>query len=87
MIDLTLVKSATSLSTNKTYQIDSVLYYYLHSDGTTAHPQYIFRPLRGQRKKVDLKLNSQKLLRHCYEVPGMPVKSEVTSEVAQMKLF
>nr|WP_208492278.1 hypothetical protein [aff. Roholtiella sp. LEGE 12411] len=82
-----LVHSATSLSTGKTYQIDGVLYHYLCSDGTTAHPQYIFRPLRGQRKKIDLKLNHQKLLRRCYEVPGMPVRSEVTSEAAQMRLF
>ncbi|MEA5504424.1 hypothetical protein VB735_15130 [Halotia wernerae UHCC 0503] len=87
MIDLELVHSAISLSTNKTYQIEGVFYRYLHSDGTTAHPQYIFRPLQSQRKKVDLKLNLQKLLRHCYEIPGMAVKSEVTSEAAQLKLF
>lgn len=87
MIDLALVQSAASLSTNKAYQMEGVLYRYLYSDGTTAHPQYIFRPLEGQRKKIDLKLNHQKLLRLCYEVPGIPVKSEATSEAAQLKLF
>jgi hypothetical protein len=87
MLELQLIHSATSLSTNKTYQIDCVLYQYLHSEGTTAHPQYVFRPLSGQKKKADLRLNLQKLLRNCYEVPGMPVKSEATSEAAQLKLF
>jgi hypothetical protein len=87
VIDLELVHSATSLSTNKTYQIEGVLYCYLHTDGTTAHPQYVFCPLRGQRKKSDLRLNHEKLLRRCYEVSGMPVRSEVTSEAAQMRLF
>lgn len=88
MNDPLLIQSATLLSTSKIYQIERILYRFSHQEGSVQHPQYIFRPLAGQKKKADLKLNYQKLLTRCYEVPGMSAKAEVTSmKVVQMTLF
>jgi hypothetical protein len=88
MMELIKVWCSTTLNKSKTYQIDGTLYRYLYKDGTTQHPQYIFRPLSGQRKQADLRLNHQKLLSRCYEVPGLSQRSEVVSSNAiQLVLF
>jgi hypothetical protein len=88
MKSLLLLQCPTLLSSRTTYQIKGILYRYLYENGSIQHPQYIFRPLSGQKKKADLKLNRQKLLIQCYVVPDIPVKAEVVSEeIVQMKLF
>ncbi|MCC5638738.1 hypothetical protein LC593_23465 [Nostoc sp. CHAB 5844] len=87
MNNLYLLQCSTLLSYKTTYQIKGVLYRFVIQDGSIQHPQYIFRPLPGQPKKADLKLNRQKLLSHCYVVPGMSAKAEVVGEAVQMKLF
>jgi hypothetical protein len=88
MKDLIRVWDSTILSCRKTYQINGTLYRYLYKSGTIQHPQYIFRPLSGQRKKADLTLNYQKLLTRCYEVPDMVPGGEVMcSHAVQLSLF
>lgn len=88
MNNLHLIQCSTLLSCRQTYQIKGVLYRFVTQDGSIRHPQYIFRPLPGQSKKADLKLNRQKLLSQCYVVPGMSAKVEVTSTKAiQITLF
>ncbi|BAY95875.1 MULTISPECIES: hypothetical protein [unclassified Tolypothrix] len=88
MKDLLRVWDSTLLSSRKTYHIEGTLYRYLYTKGTIQHPQYIFCPLEGQRKKADITLNHQKLLTRCYEVPDMVPGSEVVSSNAvQLSLF
>lgn len=88
MNNLHLIECSTLLSYRQTYQIKGVLYRFASKDGSIQHPQYIFRPLAGQKKKADLRLNHQKLLTQCYVVPGMSAKAELTStKVVQMTLF
>ncbi|MBD2303038.1 hypothetical protein [Nostoc sp. FACHB-190] len=88
MNNLSLIQCSTLLSCRQTYQIKGVLYRFVIQDGSIKHPQFIFRPLPGQGKKADLKLNRQKLLSQCYVVPGMSAKAEVmNTQVVQMKLF
>lgn len=87
MTDLHLIKSSTLLTHDATYQIDGCLYRFAYNDGSIQHPQFIFRPLSGQRKKADLRLNYQKLLSRCYVVPGMSAKAEVVDSTVQMTLF
>ncbi|MBD2254973.1 hypothetical protein [Nostoc parmelioides] len=88
MNNLSLVYDSTSLTQSKVYQIDRNLYQYLYQTGTIQAPQYIFRPLAGQRKKTDLKLNHKGLINRCYEVEGATTKSSVISqESLQLALF
>jgi hypothetical protein len=88
MNNLSRVYDSTILSTKKVYQIDRTLYQYLYKTGTIQAPQYIFRPLAGQRKKADLKLNHKGLTNRCYEVEGATTKSLVISqESLQLALF
>jgi hypothetical protein len=88
MNNLNRVYDSTILSTKKVYQIDRTLYQYLYKTGTIQAPHYIFRPLAGQRKKTDLKLNHKGLTNRCYEVEGATTKSSVISqESLQLALF
>jgi hypothetical protein len=88
MNNLNRVYDSTLLSQSKVYQIDRTLYHYLYKTGTIQAPQYIFRPLAGQRKKADLKLNHKALTTRCYEVEGVTTKSSVLSqESLQLSIF
>lgn len=88
MNNLNRVYDSTILSCKKVYQIDRTLYQYLYKTGTIQAPQYIFRPLAGQRKKADLKLNHKGLINRCYEVQGATTKSSVISqESLQLSIF
>ncbi|BAY42398.1 hypothetical protein NIES2111_68210 (plasmid) [Nostoc sp. NIES-2111] len=88
MNNLNRVYDSTILSSQKVYQINRNLYQYLYKTGTIQAPQYIFRPLAGQRKKTELKLNHKALTNRCYEVEGATTKSSVISqESLQLALF
>lgn len=58
----------TLLTMSKVYQYEGILYRYLYSTGTIEHPQYHFRPLQGQRRHADIKLNKNKVLRSLHGV-------------------
>jgi len=77
------------LSVSKAYQIDGTLYRYLFpcSDSSINHPNYWFKPMPGQSKKADLKLNRNKLRSRCYEVEGMGVNAEVINNSVQLTLL
>ncbi|MEA5551778.1 hypothetical protein VB713_12425 [Anabaena cylindrica UHCC 0172] len=82
------VHDSTLLTQAKVYQIEGILYHYLYKDGTINHPQYCFRPLAGQRKTADIKLNRNKLLTRVQEVEGMNAKASVVlGNHLQMSLF
>ncbi|UKP01566.1 hypothetical protein [Nostoc sp. UHCC 0870] len=88
MKNLNRVYDSTLLSQSKVYQIDRTLYQYLYKTGTIQAPQFIFRPLAGQRKKADLRLNHKALTTRCYEVEGVTTKSSVLSqESLQLSIF
>ncbi|BAY96042.1 MULTISPECIES: hypothetical protein [unclassified Tolypothrix] len=88
MSNLNLVYDSTLLTQSKVYQIDRTMYQYLYKTGTIIAPQYIFRPLNGQRKKADLKLNHKQLTSKCYEVSGMSSNASVISlESLQLSIF
>lgn len=87
--ELTLVSCPTLLTQSKTYQIDEILYRYLYSTDSIKHTQYIFRPLPNQKKRADLRLNKDKLLRKVYEVPGLyrQHRATATNGAIQQSLF
>ncbi|BAY95670.1 MULTISPECIES: hypothetical protein [unclassified Tolypothrix] len=88
MKNLNRVYDSTLLTQSKVYQIDRTLYQYRYSTGTIQAPQYIFRPLAGQRKKADFKLNHKALTTRCYEVEGAKINSSVLSqESLQLSIF
>jgi hypothetical protein len=89
MAELALVSCPTLLTQSKTYQIDETLYRYLYSTDSIKHTQYIFRPLPNQKKRADLRLNKDKLLRKVYEVPGLyrQHRATVTNGAIQQSLF
>ncbi|BBD63433.1 hypothetical protein NIES2109_62830 (plasmid) [Nostoc sp. HK-01] len=88
MNNLSRVYDSTLLSNSKVYQIDRILYQYLHKTGTIQHPKYHFRPLAGQRKKADLLLNHKALNTRCYKVLGMLTSASVISqESLQLSIF
>ncbi|UKP01489.1 hypothetical protein [Nostoc sp. UHCC 0870] len=88
MNNLNRVYDSTLLSQSKVYQIERTLYQYLYKTGTIQAPQFIFRPLAGQRKKADLRLNHKALTTRCYEVEGVTTKSSVISqESLQLSIF
>jgi len=84
---LNSVYDSTLLSSIKVYQIDGILYRFIYKTGSIKHPQYLFRPLSGQRKKADLTLNHAKLISRCNEVEGMSARAEVFGNVVQMSLL
>ncbi|MBH8577079.1 hypothetical protein I8752_29675 [Nostocaceae cyanobacterium CENA369] len=82
------VYDSTLLTQSRVYQIDRTLYQYLYQTGTIRAPQYIFRPLSGQRKKADLTLNHKALTTRCYQVEGMSTNASVISqESLQLSIF
>lgn len=89
MIDKELVGCVTLLSQSKTYWIDGTLYRYLTSSDSIRYTQYYFRPLPRQSKSADLKLNRDKVLRRCYEVPSLYKQhtAEITNNSIQLSLF
>ncbi|UKP01364.1 hypothetical protein [Nostoc sp. UHCC 0870] len=88
MKNLNRVYDSTLLTQSKVYQIERTLYQYLYKTGTIQAPQFIFRPLAGQRKKADLRLNHKALTTRCYEVEGVTTKSSVISqESLQLSIF
>lgn len=88
MNNLNRVYDSTLLSQSKVYQIDRTLYQYLYKTGTIPAPQFIFRPLVGQRNQADLKLNHKALTTRCYEVEGAKINSSVLSqESLQLSIF
>ncbi len=89
-MNLSPVYCPSILSVSKTYQIDGTLYRYLFpcSRSSINHPQYWFKPMPGQSKKADLKLNRNKLRARVYEVEGMSVQAEVISHnIVQLTLL
>jgi len=89
-MNLSPVYCPSILSVSKTYQIDGILYRYLFpcSRSSINHPHYWFKPLSGQSKKADLKLNRNKLRARVYEVEGMSIQSEVVnSNAVQLTLL
>jgi hypothetical protein len=89
MIDKSLVGCVTLLTMSKTYWIDGTLYRYLTSSGSIKHTQYYFRPLPRQSKTADLKLNRDKVLSRCYEIPSLYNQhtAEITNNSIQLSLF
>ncbi len=89
MIDKELVRCVTLLTQSKTYWIDGTLYKYLTCRDSIKHKQYYFRPLPHQSKRVDLKLNRDKVLRRCYEIPFLYRQhtAEITNNSIQLSLF
>ncbi|WDD30204.1 hypothetical protein PQG02_00450 (plasmid) [Nostoc sp. UHCC 0926] len=89
MIDKELVGCVTLLSQSKTYFIDGTLYRYLSSSDSIRYTQYYFRPLARQSKTADLKLNRDKVLRRCYEVPSLYKQhtAEINHNSIQLSLF
>ena len=89
MNDLQLISCVTLLTQSETYQIDGTLYRFLYSEGTIKHTQYLFRPLPGQRKTADLRLNRDKVLRKVYEVPTLYRQHHavITDRTIQQSLF
>lgn len=88
MNNLVRVYDSTLLTQSKVFQIDRNLYQYSHKRGTIKAPQYVFKPLAGQRKKSDLVLNHRQLTNKCYEVQGMSVNvSVISQESLQLSLF
>jgi hypothetical protein len=88
MENLRLISCVTLLTQNKTFSIDGTLYRYSHkSDG--QHTQYYFIPLAQQRKTATLKLNKNKVMLLCYEVPSLYNQHHATvqNEVIQQSLF
>lgn len=77
MRQLTRIWDSTSLSKFLVYHIDGCLYRFLYSDphARADYPQYIFRPLVGQRCKADLQLNHRQLTAKVYEVEGMVARN------------
>ena len=88
MNNLSRIYDSTLLTQSKVYQIDRNLYQYLYKTGTIRAPKYHFRPLAGQRKKVDLIINHSTLINRCEEVVGMSVNvSVISQESLQLALF
>ncbi|MEH1922861.1 hypothetical protein [Nostoc sp.] len=77
--NLTLVNDSTLLSRSKVYQIDRTLYKFLYETDSIRAPQYVFKPLPGQRKVANLQLNHRALTRRVYVVEGMSTKASVVS--------
>ncbi|ARV57993.1 hypothetical protein BZZ01_04485 [Nostocales cyanobacterium HT-58-2] len=92
MQQLTLVYDSTSLSIHSIYQIEGYLYRFLYKDpyASIRHPAYVFSPLQGQRRKVNLILNSNKLkAKVVYKVEGMTLEPNmlVTNDAVQLSLW
>lgn len=61
MYHLETIPDTTLLTQRNIYFINGAFYSYLYKSDSSRHPQYYFRPVAGQRKKADLKLNQRKV--------------------------
>ena len=86
-MQLYAIYDATELSQRKVYQVDGILYRYIHPVPSTASCGYLFRPLPGQSKKADLKLSRNKLSQKCKEVMEMVTGIEVVGNALQLSLL
>lgn len=77
---LEAIYDTSQVSATKVYQIKRKLYRYLHQDPycQSAHPQWIFEPLSGQKSKATIKVNINKIRSGCI--------SEVVGAVASPRL-
>ncbi len=91
MQELIPIYDASLLTQSKVYQIEGTLYHFLYRDSYSSvdHPQYIFRPMPGQKKRADLKLNKNKLGMRVKEVSGMfkQTSATVSDECIQLSLL
>lgn len=78
--NLTLINDSTLLSRASVYQIDRTLYRFLYETDSIRAPNYVFKPLPGQRKKANLQLNQRALKSRVWEVEGMTTKASVISQ-------
>jgi hypothetical protein len=86
-VKLSQVYDSTLLTQKSVCQIDGALYRYLYKSDSIHSPQFFFRPLAGQRKTADLKLNRNKLMNRCYLVEGMSASAEVMGNALQLSLL
>lgn len=79
----------TLLSMQKVYQIDGCLYRFLYKEDGGRVNKFLFRPLSGQRRKADLRLNTQKIYSQVQEVPALygQVGAEFIQGSFQLSLF
>lgn len=87
MSEATGVGCVTLLTMAKVYFYKGAFYRYLYDSGNIKHTQYHFRPLKGQRKKADIKLNKDKVLRTMQYIPGMSITAVVHQHYVQLSLF
>ena len=83
------INDTTLLRQRNVYFINGALYRFLWASDSVRHPQYFFRPLAGQRKKADLKLNRNKIFRLVYELPALrgQLMARITEKAIQLSLF
>lgn len=80
----------SNLTQSKVYWHNQTLYKYIYKDDKIKSTGYYFRPLSGQRKRTDLKLNASKIYTQVFEVPslyGLKSKATATSKYVQLSLF
>jgi hypothetical protein len=77
----------TLLTMSKVYEYQGTFYRYLYSSDSIKHTQYFFRPLPGQRKKADLKINREKVLRSMHYIPGLSVHCTIEKNHIQTTIF
>ncbi|BAY80474.1 hypothetical protein NIES25_69620 (plasmid) [Nostoc linckia NIES-25] len=88
MQNLTRIHDSALLIESGVYQIDRTLYRYIEKTGTVKAPQYTFRPLAGEKKKGDIKLNHKALTTRCYAVEGLSTNTSVVNQQSQqLSLF
>ncbi|OKH56258.1 hypothetical protein NIES2101_00290 [Calothrix sp. HK-06] len=79
----------SNLTNSKVYLIDGVLYRYIYKTDSINNPKFVFRPLPGQRKRCDLKLNSTQIYIKVFEVKSLygQITAECGNEAIQLNLF
>jgi hypothetical protein len=89
MQQLELISCVTLLTQSKTFSIDGTLYRYSHKSDSIKSPQYFFEPLPQQKKTATLKLSKDKVLRRCYEIPGLRNQhhAQIVAAGIQQSLF
>ena len=89
MNNLQLVNDVTLFQIGRTYSIDGILYRYLYCTDSINHPQWVFSPLLGQKRRSSIQLNRDKVLLRVYEVPALyrQHQAEATPDAIQQSLF
>lgn len=77
----------TQLTMSKVFEFEGVFYRYLYESGSIRFPQYHFRPLAGQRRRADIRMNKAKVLGRMSYVPGISVSAEVHKGYIQLTIF